>query len=109
MVIEWLKFHVPHEVQDLFVEKDLAHWTQALAAQPGFVSKEVWTNPDCPEEIILVIRWRTHQQWKEICPQFLGAIEEAFRTAMGNHPYAMVETGEFYPHKLPHVHVRADA
>lgn len=105
MVIEWLKFQVAEADQIHFLEQDLAIWTQALAAQPGFVSKEVWLNPTAPRELILVIRWRTREQWQAICPKFLAEIEAQFRSALGERDFQMVETGEFQPHKLPRVHV----
>jgi uncharacterized protein (TIGR03792 family) len=107
MVIEWLKFHVPPTLQIHFLEQDLAHWTQALSTQPGFVSKEVWLNPVQTDEIMLVIRWRTRQQWKAICPNFLAQIEANFCQAVGADNYCMVEVGEYEIHKLPHLHVMA--
>ena len=109
MVIEWLKFHVPSDIQPIFLEEDLAHWTEALAQQPGFISKEIWVNAEQDHELMLIIRWRTREEWKAICPKFLAEIEANFQAAMGEHPYEHIETGEFFIHPLPHIHVKKTA
>ncbi len=107
MVIEWLRFRVDPDRQDYFVEQDLAHWTEALAQQPGFMGKEVWTNPAIADELILVIRWHSQEQWKAISPTFLAAIAANFRQAMGEADYSMLESSEYHLHRFPHVHVSA--
>ena len=84
MVIEWLQFRVDEEIQDEFVERDRAIWTAALAQYPGFVKKEVWTNPAQPNEVICVIHWATIEQWKAIPVSDLEAIEAEFKGVMGD-------------------------
>ncbi len=94
MVIEWLKFKVDPKIRERFVERDQAIWTKTLARQPGFLGKEIWINPDSPDEIILVIRWQTREQWKAIAEELLAETEQKFQDAMGNDTYKMIETKE---------------
>jgi uncharacterized protein (TIGR03792 family) len=100
MVIEWLKFRVQPEVREKFVEQDQAIWTKALATQSGFLSKEIWINPDIPDEIILVIRWQTREQWKAIAPELLAQTEEIFKASMGKDSYEMTEAKEHHIRKF---------
>ncbi len=83
MVIEWLIFDVPQAHQAKFLRFDAAIWTPFLAEQSGFVSKEVWMQPDAPSRLNLVIRWTTLAQWKAIPSQALAAVDAAFQTATG--------------------------
>ena len=100
MVIEWLKFRVQPEVREKFVEQDQAIWTKALATQSGFLRKEVWINPDIADEIILVIRWQTREQWKAIAPDLLAKTEEIFKASMGKDFYEIIEAKEHHIRKF---------
>lgn len=100
MVIEWLKFNVNPELRERFVEQDQAIWTKTLSQQPGFLGKEIWINPANPEEIILVIRWQTREQWKAIAPELLAETEKLFQQAMGKDTYEMLETKELHIRKF---------
>ncbi|MBF2075856.1 MAG: TIGR03792 family protein [Synechococcales cyanobacterium C42_A2020_086] len=81
--IEWLKFSVPSEQQARFIEQDAAIWTPVLASYPGFESKEVWTNPDRPDELVLVIHWASFEQWQAIPADVLDRTTQQFHQAMG--------------------------
>ena len=59
MVIEWLKIKVASELREKFIAKDAEIWTARLSGYPGFLSKEVWINPEAPTEVVLIIRWET--------------------------------------------------
>ncbi|WP_369792309.1 hypothetical protein [Synechocystis sp. PCC 7509] len=48
-----------------------------------------------PTEVILVIRWRSRQEWKSISPQLLEDIECQFGSQMGNTHYKIVESLEY--------------
>ena len=54
MVIEFLKFKVTPELREKFIQKDAEIWTAALARYPGFLSKEVWIDPNTPAEVVMV-------------------------------------------------------
>ena len=95
MVIEWLKFRVISELQAKFFQKDAEIWTPLLASYPGFLGKEIWFVPNATEEIILVIRWHTREQWKSIPLQVLIETEQEFALQMGKNAYEMIETREF--------------
>jgi uncharacterized protein (TIGR03792 family) len=83
MVIEWLRISVPNDAQSLFLAQDEAIWTQALAAQPGFLGKECWRDETDPDSLHLVIRWRSREHWKAIPRQFLDAVQTEFELALG--------------------------
>lgn len=101
MVIELLKFQVAAELREQFIQKDEEIWTQALAGYPGFLSKEVWINPNEPTQVILVIRWATREQWKSIPLKLLERIEQQFAQQLGD-IYQIVESAEYQVRKFPH-------
>ncbi|MBE9007881.1 TIGR03792 family protein [Fortiea sp. LEGE XX443] len=101
MVIELLKFQTDPNLREKFIQKDAEIWTTALAKYPGFLSKEVWINPNNPSEVTLIIRWETREQWKAISPADLAVIDGKFAQALGN-TYQMVELAEYQVRKFPH-------
>ncbi|MGB5592779.1 MAG: TIGR03792 family protein [Crocosphaera sp.] len=101
MVIEWLKFKVSPQSRDIFIQLDNQIWTTVLAQFPGFLGKEVWISPDIPEEITLVIRWETYEQWKAIPQDILDETEQKFAQQMKDHPYQMIEAKEYQIRKFP--------
>lgn len=90
MVIEWLRFAVPLADQARYFAADAAIWTQVLAAQPGFVGKEVWCRHDDPRSVNLVIRWESRDAWKAVPQALLAATDAAFVAAMGRE-YPVIE------------------
>ncbi|MGK7941245.1 MAG: TIGR03792 family protein [Crocosphaera sp.] len=100
MVIEWLKFEVFPESRDVFIQLDNEIWTPILAKFPGFLSKEIWISPDNAEEIVIIVRWETREQWKAIPLDILEATEKKFAQKMENHPYKMIEAKEYQIRKF---------
>ncbi|MBD2344405.1 TIGR03792 family protein [Anabaena subtropica] len=100
MVIEFLKFRVDPSWRETFIQKDAEIWTTALAKYPGFLGKEVWINPNDPTELVLIIHWKTKEQWKAIPVVDLQAIEQKFSQAVSN-SYELVESGEYQVRKFP--------
>ncbi|MGL5010911.1 MAG: TIGR03792 family protein [Paracoccaceae bacterium] len=90
MVIEWLRFVVPVADQARYFAADAEIWTAALAAQPGFLGKEVWCRHDAPDQVNLIIRWESRAQWKAVPEGVLRATDAAFRAAMGR-DYPVIE------------------
>jgi uncharacterized protein (TIGR03792 family) len=82
-VIEWLTFAVPADRHPDWIAADRAVWTPALAAQPGFLGKEVWTGREDPTHMSLIIRWNSYAEWKAVPPALLEATEAAFRARLG--------------------------
>lgn len=103
MVIEWLKFKVNSKSREQFIQKDEAIWTAALSSYPGYIGKEVWLEPNTPEEVVLVVHWQTREQWKSISVKDLAAIEQKFSKVMKemNISYKMLESKEFQIRKFP--------
>ena len=83
MVIEQLTFVIPPVDQARFVALDAAIWTPALAAQPGFIGKEVWREAAEPERLHLVIRWASRAKWHAVPADLLAATDTAFNAALG--------------------------
>ena len=101
MVIELLKFQISPELQEKYILMDAEIWTAALAKYPGFISKEVWINPNDSKEVVLVIRWETREHWKAIPQSDLEAIATQFDTALAK-SYPIVEFAEYQVRKFPH-------
>jgi uncharacterized protein (TIGR03792 family) len=100
MVIEWLVFQVVPEAREKFIEQDEAIWTAALSTYPGFLSKEIWIEPQRSDRITIVIRWQTREQWKSVPQDVLAATESKFAKAMGK-TYKMIDTAEYQIRKFP--------
>ncbi len=95
MVIELLKVEVAAEYQEKYLQLDREIWTKVIAQFPGFINKEVWRNPHAPTEVILIIRWRTRQEWKAISVELLEEVEHQFDLKMGNIRHKIVESIEY--------------
>lgn len=102
MVVEWLKFKVNPQSREKFIQKDEEIWTSVVAKYPGFLGKEVWIDPEDPEEIIIVIRWASREQWKSVPQEILAETEGRFAQEMGGDAYEMLEAGEYQIRKFPH-------
>jgi uncharacterized protein (TIGR03792 family) len=83
MVIEQLSFRVPLADQPGFLSQDAAIWTPMLAAQPGFIGKEVWREAEAPEMLHLIIRWENRAAWKAVDPGLLADTDRRFAAALG--------------------------
>ncbi|BAZ38188.1 hypothetical protein NIES4101_41240 [Calothrix sp. NIES-4101] len=94
MVVELLKFKVPLEQQAEYIQKDAQIWTASLARYPGFLGKEVWIDPNLPEEVTFVIHWATRDDWKAIPEQDLNAISQRFDASLG-FTCEMIESSEY--------------
>ncbi|HEY9725997.1 MAG TPA: TIGR03792 family protein [Chroococcales cyanobacterium] len=100
MVIEWLKVNVSPELRDKFIEKDTEIWTPMLASYPGFLSKEVWINPEVSTELVLIIRWESRELWGAIPGEKLAATEQQFNQAFGGE-YQFLEEKSYQVRKFP--------
>ena len=95
MVIELLKVEVAAEYQEKYLQIDQEIWTKAIAQFPGFINKEVWLNSYAPTEVILIIRWRSREEWKAISVQLLEEIERQFALKMDSISYKIVASIEY--------------
>lgn len=100
MVIEFLKFKVTPELREKFIQKDAEIWTTAISRYPGFLSKEVWIDPNAPAEIVMIIRWATREQWKSIPTEQLDKIDAKFAQQMGK-TYELIQSSEYQVRKFP--------
>lgn len=100
MVIEWLEFRVPTEYRERYVQVDDQVWTPALRQYPGFISKETWLDAEDPELVVLMIRWRSREEWDAIPDAALAKIEQAFDAALGV-PYGLAASRSFQVRRFP--------
>jgi len=100
MVIEYLKIRVSPELRETFIQKDAEIWTSMLASCPGFISKEVWIEPETPTEVILIIRWTSRQQWKAVPQEQLERTQKRFDQEFGK-AYQMIQASEYQVRKFP--------
>lgn len=101
MVIEWLKFVIDAKNREKFLQKDTEIWTATLSKYPGYLGKEIWINPNNEAELILIIRWRTREDWKTIPQSVLEETEQKFSEALGGIFYEMTESSEYQIRKFP--------
>ncbi|MFM2060488.1 MAG: hypothetical protein RLZZ507_158 [Cyanobacteriota bacterium] len=100
MVIELLKFKIPAQMREIFIQKDEESWTTVLAKYPGFLGKEVWISPHDLTEVVIVVHWQSREQWKAIPETELEAIAQKFDQSLG-FSYEMSEFSEYQVRKFP--------
>ena len=100
VVIEWLEFRVPTEYRERYVQVDDQVWTPALQQYPGFISKETWLDAEDLELVVLMIRWRSREEWYAIPEAALAKIEQAFDAALGV-PYQLAASRSFQVRRFP--------
>lgn len=100
MVIEWLKIQVASELREKFIAKDAEIWTAVLSGYPGFLSKEVWINPETPTEVVLIIRWETLEKWKAVPADKLEETERLFTQEFGE-AQQIIEASQYQVRKFP--------
>ena len=103
MVIEWLKFRISPNLREEFLELDQQIWTEKLKTYPGFLGKEVWLNPKRLDEVVILIRWQTREEWKSIPQEEIDQIEKQFNQKMQETNYQMIESLEYQVRKFPQV------
>ena len=102
MVIEWLKFRVKENSREEFIHHDRLIWTNFLRSTPGFLGKEVWIEPNSPDDIILIIKWKTRKEWKSIASEDLEKVTQHFDAVMNflNIEYKSVGFAEYQIRKF---------
>jgi uncharacterized protein (TIGR03792 family) len=101
MVIEWLKLRVSPELREKFIQKDAEIWTSKLASYPGFLSKEVWINPETPTELDhRSFVGQAGKQWQAIPSEELVQTEKQFNQEFGEQ-HQIIEAAEYQVRKFP--------
>ena len=75
MVIEFLSFTVDPADVDEWVDADERKWTAFLAAQDGFLGKQVLVERDDQGTVHAVITWRDEAAWHAIPAVQLEAVD----------------------------------
>lgn len=100
MVVEWLQFQVQEDRREQFVQLDNEIWTAMLSQYPGFLRKEVWINPDAPDEVLTVIHWASMEAWQSIPSEELHETEQQFEEQMGADHYELVTSKHYQVRKM---------
>lgn len=82
MVIEFLTFEIDPGELDEWLDVDDRTWTEFLAAQDGFVGKQVWIPRDRPGNVHAIITWRDEAAWRAIPRDQLEVVD----ASMGRWP-----------------------
>jgi uncharacterized protein (TIGR03792 family) len=97
MVIEWLRFKVPHEKWEAFMQRDEEVWTAGLRSLPGFLGKETWVDP-VENEVVMLIRWESKELWKSVSPSLIDELD----AKMGELQMPIAESREYQVRKFLH-------
>jgi uncharacterized protein (TIGR03792 family) len=97
MIIEWLKFKVPPEKWEAFIQRDQEVWTAGLKSFPGFLGKEIWVD-SVENEVVMLIRWETREQWKSVLQSTIDELD----SQMGDLQIAIAESREYQVSKFLH-------
>jgi uncharacterized protein (TIGR03792 family) len=74
-IVEELTLQVEAGDLEGFLEADARIWTAFLAAQPGFVRKEVWVAADRPNTVVVMVWWASREQWKAISDETVASVD----------------------------------
>jgi uncharacterized protein (TIGR03792 family) len=103
VVVEHLRVKVPADAVDAWLEAEQGSWEPWLAAQPGFLDRQLLWDAE-QEEGTLLIHWRSRDQWKAISEEEIEQVQERFeelaRKATGRrqgNPFPLVFEGELLP------------
>lgn len=103
VVVEHLRVKVPAGAVDDWLKAEQGSWEPWLAAQPGFLDRQLLWDPE-REEGTLLIHWRSREQWKAIPEREIEQVQERFeqlaREATGRrqgNPFPLVFEGELLP------------
>jgi uncharacterized protein (TIGR03792 family) len=75
VIVEELTLQVDAPDIEAFLEADARVWTRFLAAQPGFVRKEVWVPGDRPNTVVIMVWWASREQWKAISDETVADVD----------------------------------
>ena len=95
MIIEWLRFKVPPEKWEAFIQRDEEVWTAGLKNFPGYLGKEIWVD-SVENEVVMLIRWETREQWKSVLQSTIDELDRQ----MGDLQIAIAESREYQVSKF---------
>ena len=95
MIIESLRFKVPPEKWEAFIQRDEEVWTAGLKNFPGYLGKEIWVD-SVENEVVMLIRWETREQWKSVLQSTIDELDRQ----MGDLQIAIAESREYQVSKF---------
>jgi uncharacterized protein (TIGR03792 family) len=89
-VLEFLESNIWCRDVQSYIVVDHRIWTSFLSSQPGFIRKEVMTNPRDPVSanctVTQTILWESRELWKSVDPKQLVAVDALFVKEFGYEP-----------------------
>ena len=89
-VLEFLEINIWSRDLQTFLDADSKIWTHFLSSQPGFIRKEVMTNPHDPAAgnctVTVTILWESRELWKSVDPKQLADADALFVKEFGYEP-----------------------
>lgn len=86
-VLQEMTFTVPHDMLNRFLAADRRVWTNFLAAQPGFLGKQVDAQHERPAAsnvtVVASICWSNWTAWKAIPPTELAEVAQKLNQEVG--------------------------
>ena len=100
-VLEFLEINIWSRDVQTFLDADSKIWTHFLSSQPGFIRKEVMTNPRDPAAgnctVTQTILWESRELWFSIDPKQLADVDALFVKEFGYEPiYTAKPTSDGY-------------
>ena len=100
-VLEFLEINIWSRDLQTFLDADSKIWTHFLSSQPGFIRKEVMTNPHDPAAgnctVTQTILWESRELWKSVDPKQLADVDALFVKEFGYEPiYTAKPTSDGY-------------
>ena len=80
MVIEKLTFKVDRIDHEAWLRIEEQTWSRFLETRPGFVKKEMWVDPENPDEIIAMIWWESRELWFSISQSDIDRVDAEMGT-----------------------------
>jgi uncharacterized protein (TIGR03792 family) len=100
MDIEYLRFRVDPAQREIFIEQDACIWSSVLEGYPGYLGKEIWINPEDDSEVIVLVRWRSFEEWQAVPPEILQEAETRFQQTMGD-TYELLDSRRYQVRRFP--------
>ena len=95
-VIEQLRLAVPASHRELWLQAEASSWQPWLEQQSGFEGRQLFWDPQ-REEVLLLIRWSSREQWKAIPAAEVERVQEVFEAQVNQALMRDPDAGPLFP------------
>lgn len=103
VLVEHLRIKVPAQAVDAWIAAERGSWEPWLAAQQGFLDRQLLWDPE-REEGTLLIHWRSRADWKAIPEAEVAHVQQRFEQlaqeltgSRESNPFPLIFEGELLP------------